>query len=159
MKKIFSTKAMLIVLFGIVLSNCNDSNVDEPPFDINENLACYNKTEWDSQLIKNKLIGTWNWVYTQSYSSPDNGINTEPSNINIRFDNDSILTFIENEKTKFTTRWNVVSKENSYFEIDTDSTINHIFGRIIICDDHLLFNGSYIDLSDNYFNKIKIGIQ
>lgn len=147
------SKNSLLVLLGLILFRCINFNVNKAPFEINNNLNCYNNSVWTAQQIKENLIGTWKWVYTENSSSSD-GKNTEDIDTRVRFDNDSVLTLLENQSTKFITKWDLVSIDTSFFEIETYTSIYQTTGRIIICDENLIFNGSYDNLSNNYFIKM-----
>ena len=105
------------------------------------------------QSLREELIGRWRWVYAVNYWAPDEGRNTENEELQVHLEDDSTLTVIRRGGVEQTTTWTVVLRDASLFGIDTDIFVGNLRGRILLCDNLVEFNNSYIDGSDNYFVK------
>ncbi len=154
MKKI---KNILFLLFlGIIINSCSKEKIPERPMSQNDIWACYNNSEWNKLKIREKLIGSWKWIYTECFWFPENAKNTENENVQIDFLSDSKLNVIINGKLMSSTKWTVIAEDTKFYGIELDSNVTHLLsGRIFICDEIVEFNDSYIDGADNYFKKIK----
>lgn len=116
---------------------------------------CYQDSEWSVVKVKDALIGEWKWIYSENFWAPNEGLNTEDKNTIIEFLNDSSVQIYVNGNLTGTTNWTVKPKDGELFGLELDSTITTLlYGRILICGETLEFNNSYIDGSDNYFQKI-----
>jgi hypothetical protein len=51
--------------------------------------------------------------------------------------------------------WRVVDGDADLYELDVEPSLAQLGGRIQFCEDFVLFNATYIDVSDNYFWRIK----
>jgi len=152
MKKIFIGFISLVILS---LFSCDKEEYPERPISELEIWNCYSQSVWDNNKINNELIGKWQWVYSINYWNPDKGWNTENENTMIEFFNDSTLNLIVNNEIINTAKWTIAIKDVQLYGLVLDVSISQLYGRIIICEDILEFNNSYIDGSDNYFIKIK----
>ena len=116
---------------------------------------CHQKQSWNENKINNELIGKWVWTYTESYWAPDDGRNTTDENIIVDFMRDSILNIYFNGELENTTKWHIVHEDGNSFGIEQDSVVTQLlYGRILYCGDIVEFNDSYIDGSDNYFERV-----
>lgn len=150
-------KSILLLLFlGIIINSCSKEKIPERPMSQNDIWACYNNSEWNKLKIREKLIGSWKWIYTECFWFPENAKNTENENIQIDFLSDSTLNVIVDGKRMSSTKWTVITEDTKFYGIELDSNVTHLLsGRIFICDEIVEFNDSYIDGADNYFKKIK----
>lgn len=149
-------KNLLLVLTLIFFCiSCRKEDISERPMSQNDIWNCYNNLEWTDVKVKDALIGKWKWIYSESYWAPNKGRNTEKENTVIEFFSDSTLQILENGELLGTTNWTVNPKDGELYGLELDSTITSLlYGRILICGEILEFNDSYIDGSDNYFNKV-----
>ena len=153
MKKIFNG---IIVLIVFTIISCDKEDISQRPMSQTSIWNCYNDSEWTDLNIRNEFIGSWKWIYSESYWAPDKGRNTENENTLIEFFNDSTLNIIVDGELKNTTKWTVTSKDGDLYELTLESSITPIiYGRILICGEIVEFNNSYIDGSDNYFERIE----
>lgn len=145
---------MLILIFSLL--SCDKEDVSQRPMSQTDIWSCYNNLEWSDLEIWNELIGSWKWIYTESYWAPDKGGNTESENTLIEFLSDSTLNVIVDGELKSTTKWTIVIKDGDLYGLELDSSATTLlYGRILICGEIVEFNNSYIDGSDNYFEKIE----
>ena len=153
MKKI---KRALILILTIIFISCNKEEVSQRPMSQTDIWNCYNNSEWTDLKIRNELIGSWKWIYSENFWTPDKGRNTENENTIIKFSLDSTLNVIVDGKLQNSTKWTITSKDGELYGLELDSTVTTLlFGRILICGKIVEFNNSYIDGSDNYFKKIE----
>lgn len=145
----------VILLLGLTALSCDSDGeeIEFPPLSQGEIWDCYQKREWNEQTIKDELIGQWRWIYSVSYWAPDDGRNTESENTLIRFSGDSTLNVVIDGSSQSSIRWSVVQRDGDLFGVDTENTVAQLYGRILLCDNLLEFNNSYIDGSDNYFER------
>lgn len=146
-------KSIIIFFMGFLLFSCDKNHVDDPPFSISELASCYRDSVWNESKISNELIGTWHWEYVSCFWSPDQAKNVIDSNLTIEFRADSTLLMKRSGKLLQTSTWEVVEGDLDLFSIEEEPFIDLLFGRMLICDDKLIFNGSYIDFCDNYFRR------
>ena len=150
-------KSILLLLFlGIIINSCSKEKIPERPMSQNDIWACYNNSEWNKLKIREKLIGSWKWIYTECFWFPENAKNTENENIQIDFLSDSTLNVIVDGKLMSSTKWTVITEDTKFYGIELDSNVIQLLsGRIFICGEIVEFNDSYLDGCDEYFKKIK----
>ena len=150
-------KSILLLLFlGIIINSCSKEKIPERPMSQNDIWACYNNSEWNKLKIREKLIGSWKWIYTECFWFPENAKNTENENVQIDFLSDSTLNVIVDGKRMSSTKWTVITEDGKFYGMKLDSHVTQLlYGRIFICDELVEFNDSYIDGCDNYFKKIQ----
>ena len=144
---------LFVLLLTTVSCDSERKELVPPPLSQAEMWDCYQQQEWDMQSLREELIGRWRWVYSVNYWAPDEGRNTESEELQVHFEDDSTLTVIRRGDVEQTTTWTVVVRDASLFGIDTDKSVGNLRGRILLCDNLIEFNNSYIDGSDNYFVK------
>ncbi len=142
---------LLIILLQAIVG-CN--NETESPFDIDEIWSCHIEQQWDYQTTRDAIIGKWNWEYGYCCGDVsgvyDNSSEFEGLKIELREDSTGSL-FMESENYDF--NWDITAKDGDLFGFTTDPAISQLDGRILLCDDIMMCNGSYIDVADNYFRK------
>lgn len=153
-----ATRKLIILtpLLGLLIltNSCNNSDAIEP--DLPNFLAEHHKIEWDSTSTANNLLGTWRLTYR--YCCPESSMegttkNVENENFEISISPEKIYVFIDGELQQEST-WSIGIKDVERFGISTAPYVAHTFGRILFAEDRMLFNGSYIDGPDNYFERI-----
>jgi hypothetical protein len=120
--------------------------------DINSFSQCNQSQNLDSTAISAKLIGTWAWS-KQSCFDVD-GTKKADRNVKVIFSPDG--TFQVNENTTALTQgsWMVVQVDRfGSWGLNLSSESEYLYGRLLFCDNQLLFNNSYVDGCDNLFNK------
>ena len=71
----------------------------------------------------------------------------------VEFKSDSTLEVKVNGATTQSSTWEIVNLGDSQFEINADPVVPQLHGRILFCEDRVLFYDSYIDGCDNYFKR------
>jgi len=143
----------MALLIGVLFS-CNKDDFPTRPIEDDALKDCYNQTEWSNAKIKEVLIGKWKWVFEENYWAWGKGNNTENENVRIEFFRDSTLNYWVEDSIEFTTKWMVTPAWGKTYSLLLDSSITKLYGTILLCDDIIVFKGSYGDLSDNYYKKI-----
>ena len=141
-----------ICILSILIISCNDS-FEGPPISQTDIYNCHRASEWDATKIKNELLGIWEWEYTSCYGFPGEGTYITDEELRIEFRDDSTLTVTQNGLHIQNSTWKVVDGDGDLFEIEVEPYVDQLWGRILICENRVEFNFSYIDLCDNYFKK------
>ncbi len=150
MKKIFSG---IILLILVTIISCGK---EDRPISQTDMWNCHNNSEWTDLKIRDELIGSWKWIYSENFWASDKGRNTENENTQIEFLSDSTLNIIIDGEHKGTTKWIITPKDGDLFGLKLDSPATTLlYGRILICGKIVEFNDSYLDGSDNYFERIE----
>jgi len=145
--------AVLIFLSLILASACDQQSIN-PPFAQGDMFDCHKNASWDSAGIANALIGKWEWEYIACYYAPDQANNKEYQGLEIEFKVDNTLDIIENEIKTQTSTWKLVMEDRGWYGIDANPYVTQLIGRIVLCEDVVEFNKSYIDICDNWFRRM-----
>lgn len=145
------------ILISIILNiGCDKEEITQRPMSETDIWNCYTNSEWTELKIRTELIGRWKWIYSENFWAPDKGRNAENENTVIEFLSDSTLNVIVGGELQNSTKWIVTSKDGELYGLELDAAVTTLlYGRILICDEIVEFNNSYIDGSDNYFKKIE----
>ena len=79
--------------------------------------------------------------------------NVENENFQISISTNKISVFVNGELEQESI-WSIGIKDVELFGISAEPYVANTFGRILFAEDIILFNGSYIDGADNYFERI-----
>jgi len=133
------------ILTGLVA--CKKENIDIDKF-----WNCNQTQNLDTSAISSKLIGSWNWS-KQACGDGAGKSKTADKNIKVTFRTDR--TFYVNENATLLTQgnWKLVQVDGNSWGLDLSSTSEYLYGRILFCDNQVLFNNSYRDGCDNLFAK------
>lgn len=137
--------------------SCEKEKNPQGPISHEDIMDCFSSSEWSELEIRNELIGSWIWVYSES-GSTNVGRDTRAENTILEFSNDSILKVVVNDNSINTTKWMVYPTQvgGGKFTMKLDSAISILpTGLIFICKENLEFSNSYIDGSDNYFIRVE----
>jgi len=165
------TKTLLklwICIALIVLGSCGKENDldetdpeetdpvvrQEPPVTVPDMLACHRTATWDSAAIHDKLLGKWEWEYIRCFWSQEKGNYDDFEGLVIEFKEDSTLEVEENGQITQTSTWKVEKLYDGNHRIATDPIMLLLPGQILFCEDRVLFNDSYVDGCDNYYQRI-----
>ena len=151
--KISIQSIALLLSVPLILFACKKE--ETPPISLTEMWDCHSQTAWDSLKTKKALIGEWEWEYIQCAWSPKGPNGYEYKGLTIEFKSDNSLTVKENGQTIQLSNWRVVDGDLGYFALSVDPEVAQFSGRILVCDDNLVFNSSHIELCDNYFKRRK----
>ncbi len=125
----------------------------EPPVTLSGMIECHNMTTWDSSAIHTKLIGKWDWEYIGCYANPEGGNYKDFQGLLVEFKNDNTLEVIENGQTTQTATWELKDLNDGYFALKATPIVLQLPGRILFCDERVLFSDSFTDGCDNYFKR------
>ncbi len=149
-------KGTMMLISILVLISCEKEEISQRPMSQTNIWNCYNDSEWTDLKIRDELTCSWKWIYSENFWAPDKGRNTENENTLIEFLTDSTLNVIVDGNIQNSTKWTVTPKDGDLYGLDLDSAVTTLlYGRILICGEILEFNNSYIDGSDNYFQKVQ----
>jgi hypothetical protein len=148
-------KTSLFLLIAISFFSCKENN-EQPPFDNNTFYKNHQAANWTKESAKEHLQGRWELIYvyccgfgeSNEWSAIDNGY------YDLLFEGDSVTVYKENNlETKQS--WDFEDRSGNLFYLETEENIQNTFGTMYFSEDYLLFNGSPMDVSDNYFKKVE----
>lgn len=150
---------LTVMSLAIIQSSCNKSIETDtplqqnPPVALENMLQCHGQTSWDSTKIHNALIGKWNWEYIKCYWNPEDANSEYYKNLTIEFKyNDTLEVKLNNQITQRSS-WNLTRLNDGFFKLSANPIVLQLTGRILFCEDRVLFYDSYTDGCDNYFKK------
>lgn len=145
-------KILIAITFLVFLSLTNSCKKDPSTFVNAAQLWDCNKTqEFDSTKLANKLIGSWQW----SQSSTELGSKRADKNIKVTFSTTGTFSTTENSNVITQGHWRLKVVDSNILGLLMDNPSEYLHGRILLCDNQVLFNNSYIDGSDNLFIRAK----
>lgn len=126
----------------------------EAPVSRDSLLQCYTQMNWDSAGIHQALISaTWNWEFIKCYWNPEEANGEEYKAVSIRFlPNDSLEVKTNGQVTQ-TASWKISRLSDGYFQLSVSPLVYLLPGKIILCENRVIFYDSYTDGCDNYFKK------
>ena len=152
--KISIQSIALLLSVPLILFACNkEENFPEPPISHTALWDCHHQMAWDSLKTKNALIGEWEWEYIACAWNLKAASYEEFKGLTVEFKPDNTLDVKENGQTIETSNWKVVDGDADLFALSVDTEVAPLFGRILFCENRVVFGGSYIDLCDNYFRR------
>lgn len=126
---------------------------EDPPVALDSMLRCYSVMSWDSAVIHDALINTWEWEFIKCYWKPEDANGEDFKGLSVQFkQNDSLEVKLNNQLTQVSS-WSIVRLNDEYFKLSTSPFIPQLPGKILLCGDRILFYDSYVDGCDNYFKK------
>lgn len=141
----------LLILLQISCSkNSSEMKIQDTNFS-----ECYSQNEWDSLKIKNQLIGEWKWKFKRCVSGFE--LTDNEQDLAIKFYSNGSLDVIRDTAIVQTSAWHIHLNDSPFsdlFEIIEEPNVSELFGNIFICDGKLKMDGAYIDICNNYFEKI-----
>lgn len=142
-----------------ILTSCKKSKEasgpqqQSPPVSFDSMLQCYRQVNWDSGLVHDALIGTWNWEFIKCYWNPEDANGEDYKNLSVRFkQNDSLEVRLNNQTTQISS-WHIARLNDGYFKINTTPLVLQLPGKVLLCGERVMFYDSYTDGCDNYFKK------
>ena len=149
---------MVLFIMGISHSCKKTEDTEEPiqqnpPVSLESMLQCNGQRSWDSASIHDALIGKWQWEFIICYFNPEDANGQDYKNLSIEFtQNDSLEVKINNQISQVSS-WYVTRLSDGYFKLTVNPIVFQLPGRVLICDDRVLFYDSYTDGCNNYFKK------
>lgn len=134
-----------LILVGLCLSACK-KNIDVISFS-----ECHQSQNLDSAAIYNKLIGSWKWTKQNCFSI---GKTTKADKtVIVSFNGNGSFTVMENAAVTSQGTWRLQKEDVNYWGLTLSQYSNYLWGRILFCNNEVLFNNSYRDGCDNLFNR------
>jgi len=140
MKRMF-----LLLTICLILLSCKKNK--------NQTLwECSNAQFLDSATISNKIIGSWLWV-KQLCGDGNGDVIAATKNIKVTFNANATFTVFENSSIITQGNWKLKIVDSNTWGLDPTSSSEYLYGRILFCNNQVMFNDSYIDGCDNVFAK------
>jgi hypothetical protein len=150
MRNIFILVTILIIT--LIFQTCVKKN-EFSKLNMKQIWDCNASQNFDSTKLAEKLIGTWKWI---NFSSEMTGLIEADKDILVSFSSSG--TFIVSEKGTIVTQgqWALKIIDSTLYGLDLDTPSIYLYGRIILCDNQVLFNNSYVDGGDYLFERKSI---
>ena len=142
-------KATLSLAICLLLLACKkDDSDDQKPW----TCVDYSQT-LDSSVIADKILGTWHFVKERGGSNGE--VLMADKNIQVTFEPNFTFTVVENSSVITQGDWRLkkffdIPKE---WELDVSSPSRYLRGRIVFCDNQLVFSYSALDGNDKLFKR------
>jgi hypothetical protein len=137
----FSIAVCLITL------SCKKDSLDIASF-----WQCASSQNLDSTAISNKIAGSWKW--TKQYCFSAGKTMRADKDIKVTFNTNGTFTVLENSTIITQGNWTLKVVDSNLWELDVTAPSTYLYGRILICNNQVLFNDSYRDGCDNLFEKV-----
>lgn len=142
---------LLFFAFLIILSLNYCIKSDEiAPYNEADLFDCYQQQSWDSTKVVQNLIGSW---ILESTKCPVIATKLK-SNENYRlvFISDTRLEIYQSNTLIKTVNWFVNGHEGIY-NINTEPSVDNVFGAVFICGEKMVFYNSWLDGCDYYYTR------
>lgn len=136
-------------LFLLFCMGCNPN--PSPPFLFSDTADCHRNLGNDSSRVAQALIGEWEWQFVSCFSSPQ-GNEDASSGLTIDIRNDGTLIVRNPGGGEAFSTWEL-EPVGGMQSLQVEPSIPELDGRIWICDDELVLNGSFRDICDNFFRR------
>lgn len=139
----------IVVVFIIIAmqnQSCLKDEVDR--IDMNQFWNCYSSQNYDSIKLASKLIGAWKWT---EYNAALPVTKKADKDIILNLTESGTFTVTESSVIITQGNWKLKIADSNCYELDLDESSSYLHGRILLCDNQILFNASYIDGADNLF--------
>jgi len=141
---------IIAVLIIIAIQNQSCLKDKEDQIDINQFWNCYSSQNYDSSKLASKLIGSWKLTVSNA------ALPAAEKDVIVNLTALGTYTVIENSVIITKGNWKLKITDGSYYELDLDEPSSYLHGRILLCDNQILFNASYIDGADNLFVRANL---
>jgi hypothetical protein len=154
LSKIFIVPVFFCILFSCQKELGTQNKVPlKPPVSLSEMIRCHQSLSPDSAQVYAAMLGTWSWEFITCFWSPENASNSQFETLSIELQPGNIMLVKQAGVVQQTGGWRMVNLNDGYYEIQTDPAVVQLRGRILICNQRMVFNESYVDGCDNYFTK------
>lgn len=144
-----------IAASALVLLIASCCKKEEHEHSLSEFWNCRQQNQLDSAELLQELQGKWDWEFVSCYWTPDKANDREYKGLQIFFADPDSLELLQNGATVQVSKWKLIRADGSYFGIEADPPVLQMQGRILICDNKIVFNASYFDGCDQFFRKRK----
>ncbi|SDM72341.1 hypothetical protein SAMN05421823_12114 [Catalinimonas alkaloidigena] len=126
---------------------------EDPRWSPDELWACHQAHSWDALQTRHTLLGEWIWEQRRCVWHPKEANREAFGGLHLVFKADSTLEVQENGQVLQVSRWQVVPGDAGLFALQVDPAIAQLSGRILFCEDRVVFQDSYRDGCDHYFKR------
>ena len=147
MKQLFTITTLFLMTF--MINSCDKKTTNQ--IDTKQLWDCNASQNFDSTKLANSIIGNWKWT---THSSEIGGTQNADKVVTVTFTADGTFAVSENSIIVTSGNWELKIKDSNIYGLDLDNPSIYLYGRILLCDNQVLFNSSYIDGSDNLFTRI-----
>lgn len=151
-------KSFLLTLYLTIIffaQSCTEKS--DPMYDYQATWKCHFEKDWTYESTRSKIIGHWEWKYIKCCGETINPYqnSTESEGLIIEFNSDGTGKLLDRDTyDEFT--WDIRLVDNELFGFEIIPRIPQLYGRLLLCDNLMISNHSYIDGADNYFVKIEV---
>ena len=150
MKKLLQVAAFFIFLF-LLSQSCKKGDENSSEINMQALYKCNDSQNFDSSNLAAKLIGTWKLKKISCFWS---GATSNPDkNVIVTFTNTGTFTVSENSIINTQGNWRLKIVDSGIHGLDLDTPSIYLYGRILLCENQVVFNDSYIDGCDNLFER------
>ncbi len=142
MRHIFLSLTICFILFS-----CKKDILD-----INSFWQCNSSQNLDSTAISNKIVGSWTWAKQSCFWTGKT--KTADKKIKVTFNSNATFTILKNSSIITQGNWKLNTIDSNMWGLDLTPSSDYLYGRILFCNDQVLFNDSYRDGCDNLFEKV-----
>jgi len=136
------------IIISLLSQFCSKDNLEK--IDTKQLWNCYKALNYDSTKLAIKLIGTWKWT---AYQAEIPGANNADKEVFLTLTKTGTYTVTENSVVITQGNWNLKIVDFNSYELAVNEPSVYLYGRILLCENQVLFNNSYIDGSDNLFTR------
>jgi hypothetical protein len=142
---------LLLLLISLFLFSCSkDSEPDQQKF-----WDCHTSQNFDSTAIANRLLGTWNLSSQMCGPGAAGGPVVLRIAVKSTFNTDGSFSVVDHSSTLTQGNWKLKIVDANMWGLDLSVQSNYLYGRILFCENKVLFNDSYRDGCDTKFEKQK----
>lgn len=126
---------------------------DQLDLDAKSIWKCYFNQNYDSAKLARDLIGTWKLNLQACYET---GKTIETQNdVQVAFTSPTEFSVTEDGIILAQGTWKLKNYDGELMGLELSQTSTYTHGRILICDNQLLLENSFVDGCDNKFQRIK----
>ncbi len=147
------SKHILFLFLALCIAIISACKKDEIKLPQKYEWKCGYENTLDSTEIYKKLEGTWDWAFISciELSGLSNGLSFK--GLTVTFAPDHSLTARHKGMLMQNSKYRLEKELDGSYTLFTEPMVLQLYGRIIFCEDKVLFYDSYVDGCDNYFEK------
>jgi len=140
-----------LLLIGLGLSGINCKKRLIKKIDIQHYYDCHQAQNLDSLGLSKKILGTWKWNKISCLEVHEKGRRAD-KDVVVKFTSDGNYILKEESKTIAQGKWSLVIVDRM-LGLALEQPSNYLQGKVLVCEDEILFHGSYIDVCDHLFKR------
>lgn len=140
-------QTLLVITICLLFFSCKKNTPDEQSL-----LQCNHPQNLDSAATSNKIVGSWMLIKERWGSTGE--VVTPGKNIKVTFNSNSTYSLFEDSSVLAQGNWNLKIVLDSMWGLDIAAPSNYLYGYISFCDNQVLFSYSYLDGTNNLFEKV-----